>query len=105
MESPLADLDYGTEEDQAVLDVLHSKWLTMGASPRRSSRSSPPSPGYSTPWPSPTPPRPCTWPAWPSGIGPGDEVIVPSLTFVATANAVLYTGAERASPISSAWRS
>jgi dTDP-4-amino-4,6-dideoxygalactose transaminase len=27
------------------------------------------------------------------GIGPGDEVIVPSLTFVATANAVLYAGA------------
>jgi len=27
------------------------------------------------------------------GIGPGDEVIVPDLTFVATANAVLYTGA------------
>lgn len=28
-----------------------------------------------------------------AGIGPGDEVIVPSLTFVATANAVRYTGA------------
>ena len=27
------------------------------------------------------------------GIGPGDEVIVPSLTFIATANAVLYQGA------------
>ena len=27
------------------------------------------------------------------GIGPGDEVIVPDLTFVATANAVHYTGA------------
>lgn len=27
------------------------------------------------------------------GIGPGDEVIVPSLTFVATVNAVRYTGA------------
>jgi perosamine synthetase len=28
------------------------------------------------------------------GIGPGDEVIIPSLTFIATANAVHYTGAE-----------
>ncbi|MET0708291.1 MAG: DegT/DnrJ/EryC1/StrS aminotransferase family protein [Tardiphaga sp.] len=27
------------------------------------------------------------------GIGPGDEVLVPSLTFVATANAVIYVGA------------
>ncbi len=27
------------------------------------------------------------------GVGPGDEVIIPSLTFVATANAVTYTGA------------
>lgn len=27
------------------------------------------------------------------GIGPGDEVIVPTLTFIATANAVTYTGA------------
>jgi perosamine synthetase len=28
------------------------------------------------------------------GIGPGDEVIVPSLTFIATANTVIYTGAK-----------
>lgn len=28
-----------------------------------------------------------------AGIGPGDEVIVPDLTFVATVNAVVYTGA------------
>jgi len=27
------------------------------------------------------------------GIGPGDEVIVPSLTYIATANSVRYTGA------------
>lgn len=28
------------------------------------------------------------------GVGPGDEVIVPTLTFVATANAVIYCGAK-----------
>ena len=28
-----------------------------------------------------------------AGIGAGDEVIVPALTFIATANAVTYTGA------------
>lgn len=28
-----------------------------------------------------------------AGVGPGDDVLVPTLTFVATANAVLYTGA------------
>lgn len=28
-----------------------------------------------------------------AGIGPGDEVLIPSMTFVATANAVTYTGA------------
>ena len=28
------------------------------------------------------------------GIGPGDEVLVPALTFVATANSVVYTGAK-----------
>src|SRR5919197_5008304 len=28
-----------------------------------------------------------------AGVGPGDEVIVPSFTFIASANSILYTGA------------
>ena len=31
---------------------------------------------------------------WVSGIGPGDEVIVPAISFVASANCVLYVGAK-----------
>ena len=38
------------------------------------------------------PPR-STSPTWPRGSGPGDEVIVPAITFVATANAARYCGA------------
>lgn len=28
---PLADLDYGPEEERAVQNVLRSRWLTLGA--------------------------------------------------------------------------
>ena len=28
---PLSDLDYGLEEEQAALDVIRRRWLTMGA--------------------------------------------------------------------------
>src|SRR5437870_400627 len=31
---------------------------------------------------------------WAAGVGPGDEVLVPTLSFLATANAVLYVGAK-----------
>ena len=33
-------------------------------------------------------------------IGPGDEVVVPALTFAASANCVVYQGGHRSSPIS-----
>ena len=28
---PLSDIDFGPEEEQAVLQVVRSRWLTMGA--------------------------------------------------------------------------
>ena len=43
--------------------------------------------------PRPTARRRCTSRSTPSGVGPGDEVIVPSLSFIATANAVWHCGA------------
>jgi len=90
---PLADLNYDSNEENAVISVLRSKWLTMGevtshfehdfsmmtTSPHCLSVSNATEALHLA----------CVA----LGIGPGDEVIVPSLTFVATANAVLYTGA------------
>ena len=91
---PLADLDYDTNEDNAVLAVLHSKWLTMGAVTAQFEHdfsqltSSPHCLSVSNAT------EALHLACVALGIGPGDEVIVPSLSFVATANAVLYTGAK-----------
>jgi dTDP-4-amino-4,6-dideoxygalactose transaminase len=90
---PLADLDYGQEEEAAVLRVLRSKWLTMGAITQefeaeytKLTRSK-----HAIAVSNATEALHLACLAL--GIGPGDEVITPSLTFVATSNAVLYTGA------------
>jgi dTDP-4-amino-4,6-dideoxygalactose transaminase len=91
---PLADLNYGPEEERAVIDVLRSKWLTMGAITQ----------SFEGAFAALTDARHAIAVSNATqalhlaclalGIGPGDEVIVPSLTFVATANAVLYCGAD-----------
>lgn len=93
MEVPLFDLNYDEREQQAVLDVLKNKWISTGPQceafekefaaalnvPHALSLSN------------------CTVALHLAllllGIGEGDEVILPSLTFVATANAVRYVGA------------
>ena len=91
---PLADLDYGIEEEEAVLAVLRSKWLTMGAVTQEFEAQFARLTGSKYAFAVSNATEALHLACLALGIGPGDEVIVPSLTFVATANAVLYTGAE-----------
>jgi len=90
---PLFDLDYGDAEKAAVLEVLESRWLTMGEKTAafESALESALGGGHVLAVSSGTAALHLAVRA--AGIGPGDEVIVPALTFVATANAVLYEGA------------
>jgi dTDP-4-amino-4,6-dideoxygalactose transaminase len=91
---PLADLDFGEEENQSVLDVLKSRWLSMGGVTQEFEIRFAAAVGakYARAVSNATVALHLACLAL--DIGPGDEVVVPSLTFVATANAVLYTGAE-----------
>ena len=90
---PLFDPDLGVEEEEALIGVIRSKWLTMGD--RTSSFEKAFAEFTSVPVAiacnSATAALHMALAAL--EIGPGDEVVVPSMTFVATANAVRYCGA------------
>jgi len=90
---PLADLDFGEKEIKAVTDVLRAKWLTMGQVTQNFERRFADYLGVKHA----VAVANCTVALHLANvvldIGPGAEVILPSLSFVATANAVLYTGA------------
>jgi len=91
---PLADLDYGQEEEGSVLQVLRSKWLTMGAVTQEFEAQFCHMAGTKHAIAVSNATEALHLACLSLGIGPGDEVITPSLSFVATSNAVLYTGAE-----------
>jgi dTDP-4-amino-4,6-dideoxygalactose transaminase len=91
---PLADVDIGQDEIKAVTDVLTSKWLTMGAVTSQFEAAFAEKIRVKHAFAVTN----CTAALHLAylvlGIGAGDEVICPALTFVATANAVCYTGAK-----------
>lgn len=89
----LADLDIGVEEDAAVLEVLHSRWLTMGEVTQRFETEFATLTGAQHVFAVTNATAGLHLACVAVGLGPGDEVILPSLTFVATAAAVLYAGA------------
>jgi dTDP-4-amino-4,6-dideoxygalactose transaminase len=91
---PLTDIAMPEDDVQAVMECLESGWLTMG--PRIQAFEQALARHVGTPHAvtvsSGTAALHLAFLA--AGIGPGDEVIVPSITFVASASAVRFTGAE-----------
>lgn len=91
---PLSDPEIGQEEIEAVGEVLRSKWLTMGPVTEEFEKqfAAKHDVRYALAV------NNCTAALHMAnvalGIGVGDEVICPALTFVASANAIRYTGAE-----------
>src|ERR671922_877443 len=90
---PLADLHYDFEEERALLDVLWSRWLTMGAVTQQFEQAFAKFIGVKHAFALSNATVALHLACRALDIGPGDEVIAPALTFVATTNAVLYTGA------------
>jgi dTDP-4-amino-4,6-dideoxygalactose transaminase len=94
MKVPLFDIDFGEAEEHAVLEVLRSKWLSAGPRTVQFEEAFADALGapHAVAVANGTAALHLAMLAL-GGIGPGDEVIVPSLTFAATANAARYLGA------------
>ncbi len=91
---PLFDLDYGKEEEDAVLAVLHSRWLSMGEVTQRFEQAFAEKIGVKYAFAVANGTVALHLACAASGVAPGDEIIVPALTFVATAAAARYVGAQ-----------
>ncbi len=92
-EVPLFDLAYDEAEERAVLDVLRSRWISMGPRTRELEERFAAMLGTRHAVAVSSGTAALHLAVLALGIGPGDEVIVPSLTFVATVNCVRYVGA------------
>jgi dTDP-4-amino-4,6-dideoxygalactose transaminase len=90
---PLADIDFDSREEAAVLEVIKSRWLTMGAVTQAFEEEFASYVGARHAIAVANGTAALHLACMGLGLGPKDEVIVPSLTFVATANAIRYTGA------------
>ena len=90
---PLADVDFGAEEEQAVQEVVRSRWLSMGEQTQNFEKEFATFIGAKHAIAVTNATAALHLACLAVGLKPKDEVILPSLTFVATANAVRYTGA------------
>ncbi len=92
----LSDLTYDSREQKAILAVLRSRWLSMGAECQRFEKEFADYVGISFALSVANCTSALHLAFLALEIGSGDEVIVPSLTFVGTVNAIRYT---RATPV------
>jgi dTDP-4-amino-4,6-dideoxygalactose transaminase len=91
---PLADVQLGVEEILAVEQVLRSGWLTMGEVTQAFEQEFAAFTGAKHALAVTNATAGLHMACLAVEVGPGDEVILPSLTFVASANAICYTGAQ-----------
>ncbi len=91
---PLTDIAMPEHDVEAVLDCLRSGWLTMG--PRTKAFEEALAGYVGTPHAAAVSSGTAALhlACQAAGLGPGDEVIVPAITFVASASACRYFGAE-----------
>ncbi len=89
----ISEVDYGEEERQAILDVIDSKWISLGPRTAEFERQFAQfvEADHAVAVANGTAALHLAMLA--SGLGPGDEVLVPSFTFVASVNAITYVGA------------
>jgi len=90
---PLSDIDFDSEEEEAVRQVVKSRWLTMGAVTQEFEREFAAYAGARHAIAVTNATAALHLACVAAGLGAGDEAVLPSLTFVATANAVRYAGA------------
>ena len=90
---PLADVEIGEPEIAAVVEVYRSGWLSMGPRTEELEARFAEYVGAEHALAVASGTAALHVICLAAGLGPGDEVVVPSLTFVATANAIRYTGA------------
>ena len=90
----LSDIDFTEEETKRVVEVLKSKWISMGRVTYEFERKFAEYIGVKHAVAVSNGTAALHIATLALGIKPNDEVIVPSLTFVATSNAVLYSGAK-----------
>jgi dTDP-4-amino-4,6-dideoxygalactose transaminase len=90
---PLADVVVPEEDIAAVADVYRSGWLSMGPETEALEREFAAYTGVKHALAATNGTAALHLICVAAGLEPGDEVVVPSMTFVATVNAIAYTGA------------